>query len=217
MPLTERKERLRKMLSLKGPHDGHIRYVEHLSEPGDAVLKSACNLNLEGIISKRAGAPYKSGRSETWHKSKCRGGQEVVIGGWSGNSNNLRSLLVGVYRGDHFVAYGPRRHGLQPAQRGHAAQEAERPKDRSQSLWRKRRAAQRQGLDLGRTEVGRRDRVRRLDRRWQRAAGCIQGPAGGQAGGGRSEQSTLRQRTRRTCRHPRRTRAATASRAAATL
>ena len=84
----------------------HIKYVEHLSEPGDAVLKSACNLNLEGIISKRASAPYQSGRTETWHKSKCRGGQEVVIGGWSGSSNNLRSLLVGVYRGDHLVHTG---------------------------------------------------------------------------------------------------------------
>ena len=70
------------------------------------MLKSACNLNLEGIISKRAGAPYQSGRTETWHKSKCRGGQEVVIGGWSGSSNNLRSLLVGVYRGDHLVHTG---------------------------------------------------------------------------------------------------------------
>ena len=106
MPLTERKERLRKLLGRKGPHGSHIRYVEHLSEPGDAVLKSACNLNLEGIISKRAGAPYQSGRTETWHKSKCRGGQEVVIGGWSGSSNNLRSLLVGVYRGDHLVHTG---------------------------------------------------------------------------------------------------------------
>ena len=105
-PLTERKERLRRMLSRQGPHDRQIRYVEHLSEPGDAVLKSACNLNLEGIISKRAGAPYQSGRTETWHKSKCRGGQEVAIGGWSGSSSNLRSLLVGVYRGDHLVHTG---------------------------------------------------------------------------------------------------------------
>jgi bifunctional non-homologous end joining protein LigD len=106
MPLMERKERLKKMLSREGPHDRRFRYVEHLSEPGGAVLKSACNLNLEGIISKRAGARYQSGRTETWHKSKCRGGQEVVIGGWSGSSNNLRSLLVGVYRGDHLVHTG---------------------------------------------------------------------------------------------------------------
>ena len=106
MPLTARKDRLRKMLGRKGSHAGLIKYVEHLSEPGDAVLKSACSLNLEGIISKRATAPYKSGRTETWHKSKCRGGQEVVIGGWSGSSHDLRSLLVGVYRGDHLVHTG---------------------------------------------------------------------------------------------------------------
>jgi bifunctional non-homologous end joining protein LigD len=106
LPLTVRKERLKAMLSRKGAHSQHIKYVEHLSEPGDAVLKSACNLNLEGIISKRASAPYVSGRSETWHKAKCRGGQEVVIGGWSGSASNLRSLLVGVYRGDHLVYTG---------------------------------------------------------------------------------------------------------------
>ena len=95
-----------KLLSRKGAHAGQIKYVEHFSEPGDAVLKSACDLNLEGIISKRLGAPYQSGRTETWHKSKCRGGQEVVIGGWSGSSSNLRSLLVGVYRGGHLVHTG---------------------------------------------------------------------------------------------------------------
>jgi bifunctional non-homologous end joining protein LigD len=94
------------VLSAKGRHAAHLRYVEHLSEPGDAVLKSACKLNLEGIISKRAGAPYQSGRTESWHKSKCRGGQEVVIGGWSGSASNLRSLIVGVYRGDHLVHTG---------------------------------------------------------------------------------------------------------------
>jgi bifunctional non-homologous end joining protein LigD len=94
------------MLSQRRPHVRLIKYVEHLSEPGDAVLKSACNLNLEGIISKRASAAYQSGRTEAWHKSKCRGGQEVVIGGWSRSSNDLRSLLVGVYRGDHLVHTG---------------------------------------------------------------------------------------------------------------
>jgi bifunctional non-homologous end joining protein LigD len=104
LALTERKERLQKLLSGEG--GAHIKYVEHLAEPGDAVLKSACNLNLEGIISKRAGAPYESGRTDTWHKSKCRGGQEVVIGGWSGDPGNLRSLIVGVYRGDHLVHTG---------------------------------------------------------------------------------------------------------------
>ncbi|MGE0512891.1 MAG: DNA ligase D [Hyphomicrobiaceae bacterium] len=104
--LTERKARLRALLSRRGPHDAQLKYVEHLTDAGDAVLKSACNLDLEGIISKRAGAAYQSGRTETWHKSKCRGGQEVVIGGWSGSASNLRSLVVGVYRDGHLVYTG---------------------------------------------------------------------------------------------------------------
>ena len=47
---------------------------------------------------KRLDAAYRSGRSETWTKSKCRAGHEVVIGGWSGDDDQLRSLLVGVMR-----------------------------------------------------------------------------------------------------------------------
>jgi len=105
LPLTERKKQLQRVLSRDG-RSNRIRYVEHLAEPGDAVLQSACRLNLEGIISKTATASYQSGRTETWRKAKCRGGHEVVIGGWSGGPRNLRSLLVGVYRGDHLVHTG---------------------------------------------------------------------------------------------------------------
>ena len=106
LPLTERKERLRRLLAGNGRAGKLIKYVEHLAEPGDAVLQSACRMHLEGIISKTASAPYQSGRMDTWQKAKCRGGQEVVIGGWSGSKRKLRSLLVGVYRGDHLVHIG---------------------------------------------------------------------------------------------------------------
>ena len=106
LPLSERKERLQALLARKGRHGAVIKYLDHLSDPGEAVLKSACRMELEGIVSKRANAPYQSGRSESWLKAKCRGGHEVVIGGWSGGGRNLRSLLVGVYRGDHLVHTG---------------------------------------------------------------------------------------------------------------
>jgi bifunctional non-homologous end joining protein LigD len=85
--LVERKSRLRELLERIPSAQARIKFVDHLSEPGDAVLESACRLSLEGIISKRASAPYRSGRTESWMKSKCRGGQEVVIGGWSGSSH----------------------------------------------------------------------------------------------------------------------------------
>ena len=106
LSLLQRKERLQQVLSRRGRHADSLKYLEHLAEPGDAVLKSACSMDLEGIVSKRGNAAYISGRSDNWVKAKCRGGQEVVIGGWSGSAANLRSLLVGVYRGGHLVHTG---------------------------------------------------------------------------------------------------------------
>ncbi len=106
LPLLERKEELKRVVAEAADRNGQIRYVEHLDDPGTAVLKSACRLELEGIVSKRADAAYQSGRTATWMKSKCRGGQEVVIGGWSGTATSLRSLIVGVYRGGHLVHTG---------------------------------------------------------------------------------------------------------------
>jgi bifunctional non-homologous end joining protein LigD len=70
------------------------------------VLKSACRMSLEGIVSKQAAAPYASGRSDSWTKAKCRAGHEVVIGGWTSNGSQFRSLMAGVYRGNHLVYVG---------------------------------------------------------------------------------------------------------------
>jgi bifunctional non-homologous end joining protein LigD len=105
LPLTHRKERLQTLLSDAGD-DSRLRFVEHFETGGDAVLKSACRLSLEGIVSKQADAPYRSGRTETWAKSKCRAGHEVVIGAYAKTNGKFRSLLVGVNRGDHFVYVG---------------------------------------------------------------------------------------------------------------
>jgi bifunctional non-homologous end joining protein LigD len=104
-PLTERKERLQLLLS-KASDDARLRFVEHFEDGGEAVLRSACRLSLEGIVSKRGDAPYVSGRTNTWVKSKCRAGHEVVIGGYSTTAGKFRSLLVGVHRGDGFVYVG---------------------------------------------------------------------------------------------------------------
>lgn len=107
LPLIKRKKRLEELLGGADLGDASlIRYVEHFENGGEAVLRSACRLSLEGIISKREDARYESGRTQTWAKSKCRGGHEVVIGGWSTTNGRFRSLLVGVNRGQHFVHIG---------------------------------------------------------------------------------------------------------------
>jgi bifunctional non-homologous end joining protein LigD len=107
LALVERKERLERLLSARRARKAaRIRFVEHFETGGDAVLRSACKLSLEGIVSKRADARYRSGRTDSWKKAKCRAGHEVVIGGWSTTGSAFRSLLVGVHRGDHFVYVG---------------------------------------------------------------------------------------------------------------
>jgi bifunctional non-homologous end joining protein LigD len=104
-PLSERKARLQALID-QGDR-GVMRFVEHLETGGEAVLRSACKLSLEGIVSKKLDAPYRFGRNGDWIKAKCPVGQEVVIGGWSTTDRKFRSLLVGVYRGDHFCLSRP--------------------------------------------------------------------------------------------------------------
>ncbi len=105
LPVVERKARLQSLLADAGD-DPRLRFVEHFETGCDAVLRSACKLSLEGIVSKQVDAPYQSGRADSWAKSKCRAGHEVVIGAYAKTNGKFRSLLVGVYRGDHFVYVG---------------------------------------------------------------------------------------------------------------
>ncbi len=106
LPLSERKDRLKALLAATPKTAKHIRYVEHFEIAGDAVLQSACRMSLEGIVSKRLDAPYRSDRGEAWLKSKCRAGHEVVIGGWTGEAGQLRSLLVGVNKDGKLIYVG---------------------------------------------------------------------------------------------------------------
>ena len=107
LPLGERKARLKALLEARAKAKSKsIRYVEHFEGSGDAVLQSARKLSLEGIVSKKLSAAYRSGRSESWTKAKCRAGQEVVLGGWKTTNGKFRSLMAGVHRGDHLAFVG---------------------------------------------------------------------------------------------------------------
>jgi len=107
LPLSERKERLRHLLSGKQTRDeGTIRYVEHFESNGSAIMESARALSLEGIVSKKLAASYRSGRSGSWTKAKVRAGHEVVIGGWKSNGGKFRSLMVGVPKNGHLAYVG---------------------------------------------------------------------------------------------------------------
>ncbi len=97
LPLSHRKARLQAYIDrIPKKARGRIRYVDHFATTGQAILESACRMDLEGVISKKLDAPYHAGRSTTWLKSKCRGRDEVVIGGWTSEGIRFRSLIVGV-------------------------------------------------------------------------------------------------------------------------
>ncbi len=105
LPLRERKVRLEKLIASRDL-GGRIRYVAHLVSNAEAVLSSARNMGLEGIVSKKLDAPYRSGRSGSWIKTKCRPGQEVILGGWTTEDGTVRSLLAGAHREGRLVYVG---------------------------------------------------------------------------------------------------------------
>ena len=105
LPLEMRKARLEKLLMTRAK-GSRLHYVAHLVSNAQQTFASACKMGLEGIVSKRLDAPYRSDRSGSWTKAKCRAGQEVVIGGWTSEGGTVRSLLAGAYRGRELIYVG---------------------------------------------------------------------------------------------------------------
>ncbi len=97
-PLEARKDRLRQILG--GLGSSLFRYSDHVAGNGAALFKQACDLKLEGIVSKRRDLPYQAGRRDSWVKTKCVNRQEFVIGGFTdpeGSRVGIGALLVGHY------------------------------------------------------------------------------------------------------------------------
>lgn len=102
-PLIERKQALAQVLKAAGVGEQDpVRYSQHIQGKGQAFYEQACKLGLEGIVSKRADAPYRSRREKTWLKVKCNHHQEFVVGGFTppgGSRTGFRSLLLGAFDG----------------------------------------------------------------------------------------------------------------------
>lgn len=94
LPLRARKGLLRRALRFSGP----IRFTPHRNRDGEELYRRACAAGWEGLIAKRADAPYTHGRSRDWLKFKCSAEQELVIGGFTaprGSRTELGALLLG--------------------------------------------------------------------------------------------------------------------------
>lgn len=99
LPLLERKARLEKLLAKSGREDP-IQYSSHVRGHGQKVLDALCKDGHEGVIAKRADAPYRGERNRDWLKIKCLKRQEFVIGGWSPSTKRkgFASLLLGTWK-----------------------------------------------------------------------------------------------------------------------
>jgi bifunctional non-homologous end joining protein LigD len=97
-PLLERRARLTKAVRPSSA----LQLSEAWSDDSQRRFARACRSGWEGLIAKRAQAPYVGGRSRDWLKLKCVWEQEFVIGGYtdpSGSRTDFGALLVGYYEG----------------------------------------------------------------------------------------------------------------------
>jgi bifunctional non-homologous end joining protein LigD len=107
-PLRERRALLAKLMSKKGVSK-YLVYADYVEGSGSEFFEQACAAGLEGIVSKRADAPYRSGRGKDWLKVKCKRDEEFVIGGYSRSDvkgKSFSSLLLGTFDGNKLVYSG---------------------------------------------------------------------------------------------------------------
>jgi len=110
LPLIERKAKLKELLGRVARSETSLRYSEHSRGDGARFFAEAAKLGLEGVVSKRADSPYRSGRGKDWQKSKSLARQEFLIVGFTdpaGGRAHLGALLLGVRR-DADVVYSGR-------------------------------------------------------------------------------------------------------------
>jgi bifunctional non-homologous end joining protein LigD len=105
LPLRERKRLLRDCVQFADP----LRFTAHRNTTGEEEFRKACVRGDEGVVAKRADAPYAAGRSRDWLKFKCARDQELVVGGYTdpkGSRVGFGALLVGYYDRADFVYAG---------------------------------------------------------------------------------------------------------------
>jgi bifunctional non-homologous end joining protein LigD len=97
-PIEQRRALLEELIGNR--QEGRLRFSEHITGNGPAVLARIREYGLEGIVSKRRGSPYSQARTPAWLKVKCFNQQEFVIGGFSapaGTREQFGALLLGFY------------------------------------------------------------------------------------------------------------------------
>jgi bifunctional non-homologous end joining protein LigD len=127
LPLIERKALLRRVL----PPLGALRYLEHVEEEGKALYEEAERLGLEGVVGKKANAPYKGGRSPQWIKVRSRKTDDYVVVGFSapkGQRGGFGALQLADYVNGELVYAGRAGTGFSDKQLAEVSRELQKHK-----------------------------------------------------------------------------------------
>jgi bifunctional non-homologous end joining protein LigD len=143
LPLVERKQLLQSMLPSIGP----CRYNDHLEGQGETLLAFASEHGLEGIVAKRAGSPYRSGRSGDWRKTALTATEDFVVAGWVPSDKagrHITALLLASYVQGRLVYSGRVGTGFSTSDEGNllaklrelpSAQAPDNPPDEPGARW----------------------------------------------------------------------------------
>ncbi len=130
LPLTERKQLLRKLL----PPAGVLRYLEHFERDGVTLYERVQGLGLEGVVAKKAESPYRAGRSSSWLKIRTRKTEDFVVVGFTapkGTREGFGALHLGQYVDGKLVYAGRAGSGFSGKQLAETRAELERLKRRT--------------------------------------------------------------------------------------
>ena len=173
LPLHARRRLLRKAVGFHGP----LRLTPSRKRDGERFYADACRQGWEGLIAKRADAPYTHGRSRDWLKFKCSAEQELVIGGYTaprGSRSHLGALLLGYYEDGRLRYAGKVGHRLHRGDAGRPLGAAGAVATRHDAV---RRARARAARHLGRAPSRGAGRLQRVDARRPPAPSPLPGAA----------------------------------------
>ena len=115
LPLEQRKALLEQIVPRMGP----LKYLSHFEKDGEALYEQVVKMGLEGIVAKRADAPYRAGRSPNWLKIRADRTDDFVVVGFTrpkGSRSGFGALDLGAYQDGKLVYAGRVGSGFTAAQ-----------------------------------------------------------------------------------------------------
>ena len=115
LPLEQRKALLEQIVPRVGP----LKYLSHFEKDGEALYEQVVKMGLEGIVAKRADAPYRAGRSPNWLKIRADRTDDFVVVGFTrpkGSRSGFGALDLGAYQDGKLVYAGRVGSGFTAAQ-----------------------------------------------------------------------------------------------------